>query len=107
MPASIYCFDGWRLDSGRRTLSNPEGRLVRMTSHEIDMLVIFCKNPQKTLSRNDLAPRVNGKVLSFERSVDVRIVRIRQKIEVDSRTPEIIKTIRQGGYWFAPDVTVA
>ena len=106
MPTTIYCFDGWRLDAGRRRLFDPDGTEVRMTSFEIDMLVMFCQNPQQALTRTQLGSRVNGKVLSSERAVDVRIGRIRAKIEKDPCSPEIIKTVRQGGYWFTPDVTV-
>lgn len=106
MSAPIYGFDGWRLNAGRRQLYAPNGIEIKMTSHEIDMLLIFCRNPQQTLSRQDLASRFNGKILTCERSIDVRIARIRQKIEPFPGTPTIIKTIRQGGYWFAADVTV-
>lgn len=107
MSASIYCFDGFRLDSGRRQLLDQNGVEVKLTSHEFDVLVKFCQNPQQLLTRDQLTPRVNGRLLLFDRAVDVRIARIRQKLEYNCRMPTIIKTIRQGGYWFAPDVTIA
>jgi DNA-binding winged helix-turn-helix (wHTH) protein len=106
MSASIYCFDGFRLDTGRRQLLDPNGVEVKLTSHEIDVLVKFCQNPQQLLTRDQLTPRLNGRILSFERAVDVRIARLRRKLEDNRRKPTLIKTIRQSGYWFAPDVTI-
>jgi two-component system, OmpR family, response regulator len=105
MPASIYCFDGWRLVPGRRQLFRPDGSEVRLTSHEIDMMIAFCEHPQQILTRMQLVPRIAGRVFSQDRAVDVRVARIRRKIEIDPREPEIIKTIRQNGYWFAPEVS--
>jgi two-component system OmpR family response regulator len=105
MPTLVYRFDGWRLDAGRRQLFNPDGKEVRLTSYEHDLLAIFCKNPQQIITRLQLAPRVNGKPLIFDRAIDVRIMRLRRKIETDPREPSMIKTVRQNGYWFAPDVT--
>src|SRR3954452_17866258 len=71
MSASIYCFDGFRLDTGRRQLLDPNGVEVKLTSHEIDVLVKFCQNPQQLLTRDQLTPRLNARILSFERAVDV------------------------------------
>lgn len=105
MPSSIYHFDGWKLDTGRRQLFNPDGIEVRMTSYELNLLIFFCRHPQQVIPRTKLSPRIDGRVLTFERAVDVRIARIRQKIEANSRSPNLIKTIRGEGYWFSPDVT--
>jgi two-component system OmpR family response regulator len=105
MPTPVYCFDGWRLDAGRRQLFRPDGTEARLTSYEHDILAIFCRNPQQLITRLQLAPRVNGKMLIFDRAIDVRIMRLRRKIEANPRDPTFIKTIRQNGYWFAPDVT--
>lgn len=106
MPTYVYCFDGWRLDAGRRRIWNSDGDEIRLTSFELDMLVVFCQHPQEILSREQLAARIGGRIHSLDRAVDVRVARIRQKIEVDPKNPVIIKTIRQNGYWFAPDVAV-
>ncbi len=58
------------------------------------------------LSRDQLLDLTQGRAAGpFERSIDVLISRIRQKIEPDSRNPEIIRTIRSGGYLFTPEVT--
>jgi DNA-binding response OmpR family regulator len=106
MPKSVYVFDGWRLDTGRRQLLSPSGVEVRLTSSEFTVLTIFCSRPQEVVARTDLLPKVGGRTYVVDRAVDVRVTRIRQKIETDPRRPVIIKTIRQEGYWFTPDVTV-
>jgi len=106
MPKSVYVFDGWRLDTGRRQLLSPSGVEVRLTSSEFTVLMIFCSRPQEVVSRTDLLPKIGGKTYVIDRAVDVRVTRIRQKIETDPRRPVIIKTIRQEGYWFTPDVAV-
>jgi two-component system, OmpR family, response regulator len=106
MPKIVYLFDGWRLDAGRRQLIDPDGRKIVLTSSELNVLLVFVQNPQQTIARQDLLPRIGGRVISGDRAVDVRIARIRQKIEKDPRKPEVVKTIRQEGYWFTPDVTV-
>jgi two-component system OmpR family response regulator len=106
MPKRVYFFDGWRLDPGRRQLFNPRGIEVRMTSAEFDLLLYLCQRPQQVVPRHDLMPRVGGRVVSMERAVDVRVARIRRKVEMDANAPALIKTIRYEGYWFTPDVII-
>ena len=107
MPKSVYVFDGWRLDTGRLLLLNLSGVEVRLTSGEFAMLLVFCTRSQEIIPRADLLLRIGGKIYSNDRAIDVRVTCIRQKIEVDPKRPVILKTIRQEGYWFTPDVTVA
>lgn len=98
-------FAGWRIDPTARELSDAEGTQIALTSVEFDLLMAFCGNPGEILSRERLIELVHGgSVGSLERSVDVHISRIRQKIETDSRTPTMIKTVRLGGYVFTPHV---
>ena len=60
------------------------------------------------LSRDSLLDLTQGRTAgSFERSIDVLISRIRRKIEADLQNPELIKTVRSGGYLFTPEVTTA
>ena len=66
---------------------------------------MFCERPGRVLSRDQLIEYKQGRAAGpFERSIDVLVSRLRQKIEADPRDPELIKTIRSGGYLFTPPV---
>jgi two-component system OmpR family response regulator len=98
-------FVGWRIDPIERQLYSPEGVRLSTTSAEFDLLLAFCRNPGRILSREQLLDLTHGGLAGpTERSVDVHITRIRQKIEPDPRNPTLIKTIRLGGYMFTPAV---
>jgi two-component system OmpR family response regulator len=78
---------------------------VATTSAEFDLLLAFCRNPGKVLSREQLLDLTYAGIAGpIERSIDVHISRIRQKIESDPRDPTLIKTVRLGGYIFTPTV---
>ena len=105
---SILAFDGWRLDPYRRTLTNPEGARVALTGAELDLLLVFCERPRRVLSRDLLIDLTKGRAAApFERSIDVLVSRLRQKMEPDPREPLLIRTIRSGGYMFSPEVKPA
>jgi two-component system OmpR family response regulator len=98
-------FAGWCIDPATRVLLDPEGVKIALTSVEFDLLLAFCRNSGQVLSRERLLELVHGgQVGSIERTIDVHISRIRQKIEIDLRDPVLIKTVRLGGYMFTPDV---
>ncbi|MET4484005.1 two-component system OmpR family response regulator [Bradyrhizobium sp. F1.13.3] len=98
-------FAGWRIDASLRELHNPEGVRIALTCVEFDLLLAFCRNPGRILSREQLLELIHGgHVGPIERSIDVHISRIRQKIEADPRDPLMIKTIRLAGYVFTPAV---
>jgi two-component system OmpR family response regulator len=102
---STLVFAGWRLDLARRQLSSPDGARVAVTGAEFDLLQAFCERPGRVLSRDQLIELKQGRAAGpFERSIDVLVSRLRQKIEADPRDPELIKTIRSGGYLFTPPV---
>ncbi|MDE3176010.1 MAG: response regulator transcription factor [Pseudomonadota bacterium] len=99
-------FAGWLLHPTERKLLNPQGALVTTTSAEFDLLLAFCTHPGEVLSREQLLDLTHSGVAGpVERSVDVHVSRIRQKIEPDVGDPTFIKTIRLGGYIFTPEVT--
>ena len=99
-------FLGWTLDVSLRQLRSPEEARIAITGAEFDLLHALCLRPGRVLSRDQLLDLTQGRAAGpFERSIDVLISRIRQKIEPDSRNPEIIRTIRSGGYLFTPEVT--
>jgi two-component system, OmpR family, response regulator len=98
-------FSGWRIFPAERRLLNPDGVRITTTSAEFDLLLAFCQNPGQVLSREQLLELTHGGLAGpVERSVDVHVSRIRQKIEPDPRDPTLIKTVRLGGYIFTPEV---
>jgi two-component system OmpR family response regulator len=98
-------FVGWRLDVTRRQLFSPAGALVPLRAAEFDLLVALAERPQRVLNRDQLLDLSRGRAAtSFDRSVDVQISRLRRKLKVDADAPELIKTVRGGGYVFAANV---
>jgi two-component system, OmpR family, response regulator len=97
-------FGGWQLDRRTRRLTDPNGVLVALTKGEYALLTAFLDAPQRPLSREHLlqATRVHEDV--FDRSIDVQVLRLRRKLETDSRSPRIIQTERGVGYVFAASV---
>ena len=104
-PRGALCFAGWTLDVARRRLLSPEGTMVTLSTGEFDLLLAFAERPQRVLSREQLLDIARGRgPAPFDRSIDVQVSRLRRKIEVDARAPEIIATVRGGGYVFTPVV---
>jgi two-component system OmpR family response regulator len=98
-------FAGWTLDVATRRLESPEGVVVDLSSGEYDMLMAFLDHPRRVLSRDQLLDLSRGRAAApFDRSVDVQVGRLRRKIEKDAKDPQIIITVRGGGYMFAPEV---
>ena len=74
---------------------------VQLTSSEFDLLKVFAAHPNQVLTRDRLLDLTSHRDLEpFDRSIDVRITRIRRKIEVDASRPQVIKTVRGTGYMF-------
>lgn len=100
-----YAFEGWVLEIGKRHLRAPDGAILPLTSGEFDLLLAFVEHPQRVLSRELLLDLTRGRsTVLFDRSVDVQVSRLRRKIEPDPNMPELIKTVRSGGYIFTPVV---
>jgi two-component system OmpR family response regulator len=96
---SVFRFAGWMLDAPRRVLLSPDGVLTDLTSGEFDLLLAFVEHPQQVLNRDQLLDLAHGRASNaFDRSIDVQISRLRRKIEVDPQEPQLIKTVRNGGY---------
>ena len=101
-------FAGWLIDPTSRQLRNPDDVQVVMTSAEFDLLLAFCRNPGQVLSREQLLDLTHaGSAGPVERSIDVHVSRVRQKIEPDPHDPSFIKTVRLAGYIFTPTVKEA
>jgi two-component system OmpR family response regulator len=98
-------FVGWRIDPVSRQLRDLNNVRVSMTTAEFDVLLAFCRNPGRVLTRDQLLSLTHaGLAGPVERSVDVHVSRVRQKIEPNVREPTLIKTVRLGGYIFTPEV---
>lgn len=103
-----FRFNGWHLDVVRRRLHDPGNVRVSMTTHEFDLLLALCRNPGRVLSREQLLAVTHaGLAGPIERSIDVHVRRIRQKIEEDARNPVMLQTVRLGGYIFTANVEEA
>jgi DNA-binding response OmpR family regulator len=78
-----------------------EGNEIPLTSMEFDLLKAFAENPDRVLSRERLMDLAHGRAIdAFDRSIDLRIMRIRRKIEHDPEHPQVLKTVRGTGYMF-------
>jgi DNA-binding response OmpR family regulator len=96
-------FGDLTLDLDARRLLRPDGAELELTAMEFDLLAAFARNPNRVLTRErllDLAHNRDGDV--YDRSIDVRVTRIRRKVEREPTRPELIKTMRGAGYMFVP-----
>jgi two-component system phosphate regulon response regulator OmpR len=79
------------------------GKDVALTAMELDLLATFARHPNQVLSRDRLSELAHNRVLDpDDRSVDIRITRVRKKLEIDPSRPTIIRTVRGEGYLFDP-----
>ncbi|HET7887081.1 MAG TPA: response regulator, partial [Bradyrhizobium sp.] len=91
------------LDLQAQALRDDEGNEHPLTASEFGLLKVFAANPKRVLSRERLLELANARDSeAFDRAVDLRIMRIRRKIEIDPTKPAVIRTIRGGGYLFSP-----
>jgi DNA-binding response OmpR family regulator len=94
----------WVLDLGRRVLIDPgSGEEDTLTASEFDLLKVFAENPNRPLGRDWLLEVIAHREMgAFDRAIDLRITRLRRKIERDPSHPEAIRTVRGVGYMFVP-----
>ena len=98
-------FEGWKLDVVRRELRDPEDVLVDLTSGEFDLLAALIERPNRLMTRDLLLDITKGRQADvFDRSIDITISRLRQKIEEDPKNPQFIKTVRGKGYIFSAEI---
>jgi DNA-binding response OmpR family regulator len=100
-----YTFGSYKLDLANRTLTcNAEK--VTLTSGEFSLLNIFVQHPNRVLSRDTLVDMLSGYERSpYDRSIDVKVTRLRRKIEADPTAPVLIQTVWGEGYRFSPGAT--
>lgn len=92
------------LDLLARRLVQPDGKEVPLTGMEFDLLRVLVGNPNRVLTRDQLLDQAHHDSWEpFDRSIDIRIARLRKKVERDPARPEVIRTIRGAGYMFVPE----
>jgi two-component system phosphate regulon response regulator OmpR len=97
-------FAGFALRHAERRLLDAAGAEVALTPMEFDMLALMAEHPGEILSRERLLRLPAGEAADpFDRSVDIRITRLRRKLEQDPANPRLIRTVRGQGYQFTPD----
>jgi two-component system OmpR family response regulator len=91
------------LDLDTACLIEADGGEHRLTAMEFDLLAAFARFPNRVMTRERLLDLAHNRDAEpFDRSIDVRIARLRRKIELDPAKPQVIKTVRGGGYVYVP-----
>ncbi len=92
-----------RLNPVSRQLFGPDGTEIPLTSMEFDLLQVFLDRPGRPLSRDQILTHTQNREWDpYDRSIDIRIARLRKKIEADPDNPRLIKTVRGVGYMYVP-----
>jgi two-component system, OmpR family, response regulator len=94
-------FAGWLLDITQRQLTSPQGVVVALSSAEFRLLQVFLHRPGRVLSREQLLDEARGRnIEAFDRSIDLLVSRLRNKLGEDPKEPKLIRTLRGEGYIF-------
>ena len=100
-------FRGFSMDLVERRLLDADGEHVALTSMDFNLLRFFLEHAGETLDRGRLIEQTRGRDLGpLDRSLDVQVSRLRQRLQDDGKQPTLIKTVRGSGYVFSSDVTV-
>ena len=97
------CFETWRFDPASFALTDGDGHEEVLSAAEARMLQVFLERPSRVLTREQLAG--GQELLPYDRSIDVRISRLRRKLRDDPHNPRLIKTVYGAGYLLATSVT--
>ena len=95
-----YRFDGWELNLNVRRLRSPQGKEVSISASQFNLLVLFLGMPGRIVTREQLIARTHAFDDVYDRSIDVQMLRLRRKIEVDPKQPRLLCTERGAGYYF-------
>ena len=103
--AKLIAFAGWRLDLEARHLLSEQGVVVSLSGAEFRLLKAFLDHPHRVLNRDQLLNLTQGRAADpFDRSVDLQVSRLREKLRDDAYSQRIIKTVRNEGYVLAVPV---
>jgi two-component system OmpR family response regulator len=104
--AAELAFGDWVLDTRARHLVDAQGTLVSLTGGEYRLLRVLLDHPHRVLTRDQLLNLTQGRDAdAFDRSIDLLVSRLRQRLRDDAREPRYIKTVRSEGYVFCADVS--
>ena len=93
------------LDLDQRKLFAADGGEIEITAAEYDLLALFARHPNRPLNRDQIMEQAHNRGWDvFDRSIDLRVMRLRRKIERNPDKPEVLKTVRNVGYVFVPPV---
>jgi len=106
--ARRFRFSGWKLDTLTRQLVSPNSVVTPLSGAEYRLLNVFLHHAGEVLSRDQLTEMIRGRGshMPFDRSIDVQVSRLRQRLGDDGRVPAFIRTVRGEGYVFAVPVEV-
>jgi len=105
VPPRALAFGDWVLDTTARHLVDAQGTMVSLTGGEYRLLRVLLEHPQRVLNRDQLLNLTQGRDADpFDRSIDLLISRLRQRLRDASREPRYIKTVRNEGYVLCADV---
>ena len=91
------------LDMAAHRLLDGQGADIPLTSMEYDLLKVFTQHPNKVLTRDQILSLTHNREWEpFDRSIDIRIARLRRKVEANPEEPQAIRTVRGAGYMFVP-----
>jgi len=103
----LLAFGRWRLDTSARHLLDADGTMVALSGAEYRLLRVFLDHPQRVLNRDQLLNLTQGRDADlFDRSIDLLVSRLRQRLLDDAREPAYIKTVRSEGYVFSLPVEI-
>ena len=103
----LLAFGKWKLDTTARHLLDAQGTVVTLSGAEYRLLRTFLDHPQRVLSRDQLLNLTQGRDADlFDRSIDLLVSRLRQRLAADARDPAYIKTVRNEGYVFTYAVEI-
>jgi len=104
-PSTLWHFADWTLDETTRQLQNGAGLVVMLSGGEFRLLKALLEHPNRALNRDQLMALTQGRETDpLDRSIDLHISRLRQKLGDDARAPKLIKTLRNEGYLLATSV---
>ena len=104
----LLVFGEWQLDTVARHLIDNNGTAIALSGAEYRLLRVFLDHPQRVLSRDQLLNLTQGRDAElFDRSIDLLVSRVRQRLRDDAREPAYIKTVRSEGYVLAMSVEIA
>lgn len=104
--ARYALFGDWRLDMLSRVLYHQDGEQMELAGADYNLLTLFVRHPNEVMDRDMISDALRGREASpFDRSIDVQVSRLRQRLRDSGKHPKLIKTLRGSGYLLAADVS--